>query len=231
MHPKWGVKSLIAKGSDFVRGVTFWVPTHAPQSLVTRPGVYLPFSRIMHVVLPWSWPSHGSYLSQGLPAVAWILHESGLPPTGTRTYGLEATFLCYCSELSRSKASSRCRPLHGLSYPWASGGNTMDISAWLCLLLVTPYLGDAFFWRLFLLGDVFAWRCLCLAMPLSGDASLGRCVSWATPLLGDASLGRCLSWAMSFLGDVWPPDLPLSNTSVTHNAATTDYVCRRMPLP
>ena len=47
----------------------------------------------MHVVLPWLWPSHGSYLSQGLTAVAWILHESGLPPTGTRTYGLEAIFL------------------------------------------------------------------------------------------------------------------------------------------
>jgi len=137
----------------------------------------------MHVVLPWSWPSHGSYLSQGLPAVAWILHESGLPPTGTRTYGLEATFLCYCYELSRSKASSRCRPLHGLSYPWASGGNTIDISAWLCLLLATPYLDDAFFRRLFLLGDVR------------------------------------------------PPDLPLSNMLVTHKAATTDYVCRRTPLP
>jgi len=27
----------------------------------------------MHVVLPWLWPSHGSYLFQGLPAVAWVL--------------------------------------------------------------------------------------------------------------------------------------------------------------
>ena len=139
-------------------GVTFWVPTHAPQSLVTLLGVHLPFSRIIHVVLPWSWPSHGSYLYQGLPAVAWILHESGLPPTGTRTYGLEASFLCYCSELLRSKASSRCHPLHGVSYPWASGGNTIDISAWLRLLL---------------------------AMSLPGDASLGRCLCSAMPLLGD----------------------------------------------
>ena len=67
-------------------------------------GVYLPFSRIIHVVLPWSWPSHGLYLSQGLPAVVWILHESGLPPTETRTYGLGATFLCYCSESLRPDA-------------------------------------------------------------------------------------------------------------------------------
>jgi len=155
----------------------------------------------MHVVLPWSWPSHGSYLSQGLPAVAWILHESGLPPTGTRTYGLEATFLCYCSELPRSKASSRCRPLHGLSYPCASRGNTMDISAWLCLLLATPYLGVALSWRRLLLATVPLGRCLCLAMPLLGDASLGRRLSWATPLLGDASLGRRLSWATPLLGD------------------------------
>ena len=99
--------------------------------------VYLFFSRTMHVVLPWSWPSH----------------ESGLPPTGTRAYGLEATFLCYRSELLRSKASSRCRPLHGLSYPWASGGNTIDISAWRCLS-----------WAMPLLGDVFLGRCLCLAI-------------------------------------------------------------------
>jgi len=75
-------------------------------------GVYLPFSRTMHVVLPWSWPSRGSYLYQGFPAMAWVLHESGLPPTGTRTYGLGATFLCYCSELSRPDVSlGRCLSL------------------------------------------------------------------------------------------------------------------------
>ena len=171
-------------------GLTFWVPTHASQSLVTCPGGVSTFSRTTHVVLPWSWPSHGSYLSQGLPAVVWILHESGLSPTGTRTYGLKATFLCYCSELSRSKASSRCRLLHGLSYPWASGGNTIDISAWRCLSRVMS-----------LLGDVSLGRCLSWAMPLLGDVSLGRCLCWAMPLLGDVSLGRCLSWAMSLLGD------------------------------
>ena len=133
--------------------------------------------------------------------MAWILHESSLPPTGTGTYGIEATFLCYCSELLRSKASSRCHPLHGLSYPWASGGNTIDISARLCLLFATPYLGDAFFRRLFFLGDVFAWRCLSWAMPLPGDASLGRCLSWATSFLGDASHRRHLVKATPSIGD------------------------------
>ena len=75
------------------RGLTFWVPTHAPQSLVTRPGGVSTFLSYHARGPPWSWPSHGSCLSQGLPTVAWILHESGLSPTGTRTYGLEATFL------------------------------------------------------------------------------------------------------------------------------------------
>jgi len=171
------------------RGVTFWVPTNAPQSLVTRFGGVSTFlsyhARGSPLIMPLSWVvSVPGYPSSGMDTSrVRFTPYSGLPPTGTRTYGLETTFLCYYYELSRSKASSRCRPLHGLSYPWTSGGNTIDISTWLCLPLATPY------------------------------------------------LGRCLSWAMSFLGDVRPPDLPFSNTSVTHKAATTDYVHRRTPLP
>jgi len=50
------------------QGVTFWVPTRAHQPLVTLAlGVYLPSSRTTHMVRPWAWPSHGSYLSQGSP--------------------------------------------------------------------------------------------------------------------------------------------------------------------
>jgi len=95
------------------RGVTFWVPTHAPQTRVTRLGVYLPFSRTMHVVLPWSWPSHGSYLSQGLPAVAWVLHESGYPLLVLELMALRPPSfpLCYCSELSSPEASLQCLSL------------------------------------------------------------------------------------------------------------------------
>ena len=108
-------------------------------------------------------------------------------------------------------------------------------------------LGYVFSWRRLILVTPSFGRCLCLAMPLLGNASLGRCLSWAMCLLGDAfawrclslamlllgdaSLGRCLCLTMPLLGDVRPPDLPLSNTSVTHKAATTDYVCRRTPLP
>jgi len=47
------------------RGVTTWVPTHAPQLLVTRPGsisALLTYHACR--VPPGTWPSHGSYFSQ-----------------------------------------------------------------------------------------------------------------------------------------------------------------------
>ena len=99
-------------------------------------GVYLPFSRTTHVVLPWSWPSVGSFLSQGLPAVAWILHESGYPLLVLELMALRPpfSFLCYCSELSRPEASLRC-----LSLVFCLG----DAFTWRCFNLVTPFLGDA----------------------------------------------------------------------------------------
>ncbi len=95
------------------RGVTFWVPTHAPQARVTHPGGVSTFSRTMHVVLPWSWPSHGSYLSQGLPAVAGVLHESGYPLLVLELMALmpSFSFLRYYSELSRPEAPLRCLSL------------------------------------------------------------------------------------------------------------------------
>jgi len=63
----------------------------------------------MHVVLPWLWPSHGSYLSQGLPVVAWVLHESGYPLLVLELMALRPPFssLCYSLELSRPEASLR----------------------------------------------------------------------------------------------------------------------------
>jgi len=75
------------------RGVTFWVPTHAPQTRVTRLGGVSAFL---------------SYHARGSPlvvALSWVISVPGspssgvgtsrvrLPPTGTRTYGPEATFL------------------------------------------------------------------------------------------------------------------------------------------
>ena len=61
------------------RGVTSWVSTHASQPLVTHFESVSTFLSYHHVVLPWAWPPHGPYLSQGFPAVVWVLHESGYP--------------------------------------------------------------------------------------------------------------------------------------------------------
>jgi len=55
-------------------GVTFWVPTHAPQHL----GTYL-----LLVLRTWFVPGRGPLMGRiypgGLPEVAWVLHESGYP--------------------------------------------------------------------------------------------------------------------------------------------------------
>jgi len=73
-------------------GVTFWVPTHSPQPLVTHLG---------GVSTSLSYHARGSPLgvaSSWVVSVSWF--PSGgvgtsrvrLPPTGTKTYGFEATF-------------------------------------------------------------------------------------------------------------------------------------------
>ena len=75
------------------RGVTTWVPTHAPQLLVTRPGSV---SAIL------SYHAHGSPLGV---ALSWVVSIPGIllrwrgyftsqvTPHWYRDYGLEATFL------------------------------------------------------------------------------------------------------------------------------------------
>ena len=92
----------------------------------------------------------------GFPAVAWVLHESGLPPTGTRTYGLEATFLYLVTVLD-------CRGY---------------ASSWRQLSWATSLLGDVS------LGRRLTWRCLSWATSHLGDVSL--CIVfdfdfWSTP--------------------------------------------------
>ena len=62
-------------------------------------GVYLPSSRTMHLVYPWAWPSHGSYLSRGSPWGDVGTSRVKLLPAGTRTMALKPPFssLCNCS--------------------------------------------------------------------------------------------------------------------------------------
>jgi len=76
---------------------------------------------------PW-----GSYLSQGLPAVAWVLHESGYPLLVLELMALKPPFfsLYYCSVWSRLEASLAMSLLG-------------DASSERCLSWAMPLLGDA----------------------------------------------------------------------------------------
>ena len=101
-------------GSSFLevhlaRGVTFWVPTHAPQARVTRLGGISTFL---------------SYHARGSPlvvALSWVVSVPGSPSSGVGTSRVRllltdtgnmalkppSSSLRYCSELSRPKASLR----------------------------------------------------------------------------------------------------------------------------
>ena len=112
----------------------------------------------------WAWPSHGSYLSQGLPTVAWVLHESGYPLLVLELRTWSHLPLLFITVL-RYWGLSRCRPLHDLSFPWVSGGGTVD-----ALTLATPTP-----------GDTSSWRSLILATPHLGDAYTSQRLTLATP--------------------------------------------------
>ena len=115
----------------------------------------------MHVVLPWAWPSHGSYLSQGSPSGGVGTSRVRLPPTGTRTMALKPPFssLYYCSEV--------LRPLAVSPPPWSF--LPMGIGGWHrpCLNLATPHVSDA-----------YSWRRPTLATPTPGDALSGQPVDF-----------------------------------------------------
>jgi len=134
------------------QGVTFWVSTHAPQPLVTRPG---------------SVPTFLSYYAHGLPlgvALSWVVSIPGsprggvgtsrvrLPPIDTKTMALEPPF-SYCSEVPGPEASSSVsRPLvvsppPRSFLPVGTGGDTVDALIWRRLILAIPYPGDALTWR------------------------------------------------------------------------------------
>ena len=142
--------------------VTFWVPTHAPQPLVTRPRSVSTFlshhapGSPLGVALSWvvSVPGvshrwHGYFTSQVTPYWYW-------------EYGLEATFLFslllfWDTEASRGVAPSTTFPTHGYR-GWHHR----------CLILAMPRPGDAYTWRRLRLatphlatphlGDGYTWR-------------------------------------------------------------------------
>jgi len=120
------------------KGVTLWVPTHAPQPLVTRPGSVSAFLSYYAHGSPWAWPSPGSYLSQGSSRGGVGTSRVRLLPTGTRNMALKPPSYSLVTILGyRGPRPPRpyhglclCRPLHGLSYPRVSGGDTIDASTW-----------------------------------------------------------------------------------------------------
>ena len=138
------------------QGVNTWVPTHAPQVLVTRPGSVSAFlSHHAHGLSPGRGPLPGRIYPRDSPEVAWVLHESG--------YSLLVLGIWPWSHLSLSlitvlrywgprppppyRGLLLCRPLHGLPYPWVSGDGNIDAWIWWRphLAMLTP--GDAHTWR------------------------------------------------------------------------------------
>jgi len=107
------------------QGVTFWVPTHAPQPLVTCTGSVSAFL---------SYHAHGSPLGV---ALSWVVSVPGAPRggvgtsqvrlllTGTRTMALKPPFssLNYCSEVLRPLVAS---PPPRSFLPMGIGGDTVD---------------------------------------------------------------------------------------------------------
>jgi len=182
------------------KGVTFWVPTHAPHSLVTCPGSVSTFL---------SHHARGSPLGVALSCVVSVPGSpSGgmgtsrvrLPPTGTRTMALKPPFFFpyYCSEALRPLAvspPSTVFPTHRYRGWHRRCLNFGDAYTRRRLILATPHLGDASPWRHLILatphlGDASPWRRLTFATPHFRDASPWQRLTLATPHLGDAFSGQ-----------------------------------------
>ena len=126
----------LARGCDFL-GANSCAPTSS----------HSPWECIYLSLVPCTWfspgrgPPHGSYLSQGFPVVAWVLHELGysLLVLGLMALKPPFSFLSYCSELSRPEASLRRLSL-AMPYPG-------DAFLRRCLSKATPPIGDALTWR------------------------------------------------------------------------------------
>jgi len=154
----------LAQGGDFL-GANSCAPTsgHSPWECI-----YLSL-----VPCTWSSPGRGPLMGcicpRGLPAVSWVLHESGYPLPVLELWPWSHISLFFITVL-RYWGLSRCCPLHGLSYPWVSGDDIVDALTWRRLILATPTPDDA-----------YTWRRLILATPHPGDASSWQRLHLATP--------------------------------------------------
>ena len=127
--PTWGrfcVWVLLLESATALR-VTFWVPTHAPNHLVTY------FESVSAFL---SYPAPG-YPGRDLPLESYLSQrrlwggrgtsQVRLPYTGVVTMALKPPFssLYHSPGSSGPEALPRHRSLHGLSYPWVSGNHTV----------------------------------------------------------------------------------------------------------
>ena len=108
-------------------GVTFWVPTHAPNHLVTY---FESVSAFLSYPAP-DCPGRDlfleSYLSQRRTWGGRGTSRVRLPYTGIITMALKPPFPSLYRSLGVSGPEDfpRRRSLHGLSYPWVSGNHTV----------------------------------------------------------------------------------------------------------
>ena len=136
------------------RGAFLGANSRAPTSS------HSPWESIYLSLVPCTWfspgrgPLMGRICPRGLPAVAWVLHESGYPLLVLELWPGSHLSLLFSTVL-RYWGLSWCRPFHGLSYPWVSGGGTVDALTWRRLTLVTPHLGDASSWRRLILATPY----------------------------------------------------------------------------
>ena len=131
---------VLLPGSASAQGVTLWVPTHAPKHLVTHFESVSTFLLSPAPGYPGRDPPHESYPSQGCLWGGRGTSRVRLLYIGTITMALKPPFssLYYCPGLSGFEAFPRRRSLHGLSYPWVSGSNTVIALLLWHLTLATP---------------------------------------------------------------------------------------------
>jgi len=127
--PIWGrfYVWVLLFGSATAQGMTFWVPTRAPNHLVTHFESVSAFLSYPAPGYPGRDPPLESYLSQRRLWGGRGTSRVGLPYTGAVTVALKPPFpsLYHHPGLSEPKAFPRRRSLHGLSYPWVSGIRTV----------------------------------------------------------------------------------------------------------
>ena len=169
------------------KGVIFWVPTHAPQPLISCPGSVSTFfsyhARGSPLGVALSWVVSVPRSPSGGVGSSWVR----LPPTSIRTMALKPPFcsLYYCSEVLRPLVVS---PPPRSFLPMGIGGLHRR-----CLNLATPYP-----------SGTLTWRRLISATPTPGDASSWRRLHLATPYPGDALTWRRLKWSIRWLSSLGP---------------------------